>query len=320
MHISSTTISRRLLLISLGAFAASCKVTKDKNKASKLKVGFLPIAGALPLFVAIDQGLFESQGLEIETVRFGTSNELAIAASTGRIDVIAIGATNAVLDARTVSGVNLQAFSTVEYIKGGLDRKSTDALVVKAGVEKTELDGKTIAFFPGSVSKVFAQIVFEKNGLDLSKIKYVEMPPGGWKAAMDSGAIDGVHAVEPFLELFRRDPSYSILIDGYLAEAMSSVPLSASWFNADRTEPEVMNKFKLAYSDAIKFIETNRVEALNSFTSFSAMPSDIYSSIGLNRWRLTSEPDAQIEFTNFVELLQERGAIKKVAGQYIFES
>ena len=85
----------------------------------KLRIGYLPIAASLPLFVAIEHGYFENEGFEVELIQFGSSNEMALAGIRGDLDVMVTCATNAVLDAMDVSGKSVEAFLSNGYIKTG---------------------------------------------------------------------------------------------------------------------------------------------------------------------------------------------------------
>lgn len=295
-----------------------CNRTKNDGERSTVRIAYLPLVGALPLFVAIEQGFFEKRGLQIEPIQFNTSNELAIAATTGRVDAIGIGATNAVLDAATTSGKNLRAFATVEYVKPKLGAKSTDALVVQKGIRIEDLAGKRIAFFPGSVSRVFASMIFPTLGVQFSDIEYIEMPPGGWMAAMDSGAIDGFHAVEPFVQMVRNSDQFDIILDGYLATAMPNVPLSASWFVEGALSTDLELSVFEAFAEAIAFINNQRQQALGAFALFSQMPPELYTEIGLNEWRLLDNEKTRNDFTAFVELLEMKDAIKQTRSAYIW--
>ena len=68
-------ISMVALLILVAAFVTTgCR--RSAEPASPVRIGHLAIANSLPLYVAIEKGLFKSQGVEAELVEFQTSNDL----------------------------------------------------------------------------------------------------------------------------------------------------------------------------------------------------------------------------------------------------
>src|SRR2546421_12994324 len=81
----------------------------------KLRIGYLPVAAELPLFVAVEQGYFKKAGIDIDLVRFASSNELGNAATADQIDILAGCASNVVFDIGHVSGKKHLVFLTNPY-------------------------------------------------------------------------------------------------------------------------------------------------------------------------------------------------------------
>jgi len=292
-------------------------VKHEKN----IKIGYLAIAGSLPLFVAKDNGFFKEQGLNIELIRFKSSNEIAIAASTKQIDIIGIGATNAVMDASVTSGVKFQAFLLNGYTKKMDTEKATDYLLGRKGLVLSELKGKKIAFFPGSISKVFANLILPKYGLTINDIEYIEMSPPNWISALESGSVDAVTAIEPFAELMLSKNIADVLIDGYYAEVMNDVPLSGGWFIENHLGKETENKIYKAYKKSLNLIQNKRKKALSSFDNYTKIAPNVYQSIGLNKWRLINDEGAINSLKEFIKLLNKNKAIKSTtSNNYIWKS
>lgn len=313
-----------VLLVVLGGAFFILKNTNDKlvtDDIKKIKIGYLAIAGSLPLFVANDNEYFTDEGLDIELISFKSSNEIAIAASTKQIDMIGIGATNAVIDASVTSNVNFKAFLLNGYTKKSEDEKATDYLLAREGITLDNLKGKKIAFFPGSISKVFANLVLPKYGLEIKDIEYIEMAPPNWISALDSGVIDAVTAIEPFAQLILEKGKANIIIDGYYAEVMDDVPLSAGWFISNHLNKDTEKKILNAYKKSLELIKTNRMKALSSFDNYTKINSNIYQNIGLNKWRLINEEGAEKSLISFIKLLNENKAIKSsIPEDYIWNT
>ncbi len=301
-----------LLIVASSTFFILQKNNKkvSNNSIEKIKIGYLAIAGALPLFVANDNGYFADEDIEVELINFKSSNEIAIAASTKRIDMIGIGATNAVIDASVTSGVNFKAFLLNGYTKKSDHEKATDYLLARNGVTLDNIKGKKVAFFPGSISKVFANLILPKYDLEIGDIEYIEMAPPNWISALESGVIDAVTAIEPFAQLILEKGNTNILIDGYYAEVVEDVPLSAGWFIKNHLDKKAEDKIYNAYKKSLELIKNNRLKALSSFDNYTKIKANTYQKIGLNKWSLINDDGAKNSLMSFIKLLNDKSAIK----------
>lgn len=282
----------------------------------KVKAGYLAIAGALPVFVADQEGYFRDQGIEVELIQFRSSNEIAIAAVNDQIDFVALGATNAVLDAGSVSGTEFLAFQLNGYTEG---EKPTDYLLAREGVDINNLKGKKVAFFPGSISKAFGNIVFPKYNLNLDDFEYVEMAPPNWQSALVSGAIDAVTAIEPFATQIIEDGVAFPIISGYYAKVMPDVPLSAAWFVKGRLTQSVEKKLVAAYAQALDMISLNPDNAVKHYQAYTKIRPELFTRIGLNKWRLVTDDEAKQSMIDFVDLLLKEKEIKEVYGEIVWK-
>nr|VFK65178.1 MAG: NMT1-like family protein [Candidatus Kentron sp. UNK]VFK71326.1 MAG: NMT1-like family protein [Candidatus Kentron sp. UNK] len=292
--------------------------TMPARQPMKLKIGYVAIAGALPLFVAEKYGYFREAGFETELVEFKSSNEIAIAAATNRIDLVGICATNVIIDAAVTSSAKFHAFLLNGYTKPSEKRQATDYLLARKGITLDQLSGKKIAFFPGSISRVFANLIFPKFGLDIEDIEYIEMSPPNWVFALKSGVIDAVTAVEPFAQMLRDRGHVDVLIDGYYAQVMPDVPLSGAWFVAGRLPVAAERKIYAAFGRSLELIHSDRGKALRAFSDFTRISPDVYDKIGLNRWRLIEDAEAKKSIRKFVAILLESAEIRKAPAPYLW--
>src|SRR3989338_8892507 len=59
-------------------------ITEEK---SIVKIGYLPAAQGLPLFLAQDNGMFEKDGIDVELIKFDSPNLLVQALLSGELDI-----------------------------------------------------------------------------------------------------------------------------------------------------------------------------------------------------------------------------------------
>lgn len=308
---------RSLIVVSLIVISSltigSCSKKINEPETISLKIGYLPIAAELPLYVAIEQGYFKEAGFEFELVKFTSSNELGNAASAGKIDLMAGTASNVVFDISSISKKHHQLIAMNLY--SGREGHITDYLIVKEGSGITQLSdlvGKKIASFPGSVNKIFVNLVLEKHGLSRDQYDYIEMPPPNWQPALAAGAVDAVSALEPSATQIMKDGVGTSIFAGFYADLMADVPLSGHWLSSSFIESsgkEQADKVLEIYKKALGFIKSNNELSRSYLAKYANVRADIVDKVGLNPW--VSVNDIQQSYLqNYIDLLFENGALK----------
>jgi NitT/TauT family transport system substrate-binding protein len=316
IHHGTSPAARRLLisvlvLTILAAVLCVVLLTRSGEKKSsdqrqqpmrEVRIGYQPIAASLPLFVAQHHKEFEKRGLAVTLTQFMDSNALALAGQTDRVDVLVACATNAALDAMASGNRPMYAFLTNGYVKGQGGR-STDFLLVRRGIDLKTLERPRIAFFPGSVSRVFMKLALTKYGLDLTKIEYLELAPPGWLPALKAGSIDAVTAIEPFATDILAQGLAEIAIDGYYSSVMTPVPLSSAWLAGNRLDHATQQNVIDAFAAALEAIDHNDVEARQILSQFTKISVSVAQKATLNKWNIVPDPVVRDSLIQFQDLL-----------------
>ena len=301
-----------ILVIFLCLWAVACqKPVSDSPARPKLRIGYLPIAAELPLFVAVERGYLREAGLDYVLTQFASSNELVNAATADRIDVLAGAATNVVWDAGSVSNKKHLLFVLNPYSNN--PGSVTDYLLVRAGStinSVSQLRGKKVASFPGSV-KVLVHLGLEKMNLPRSAYDTIEMLPSDWQPSLQAGAIDAVVALEPNATQIMKDRAGRPLVSGFYATIMKDLPLSGHWIAADyynRTDKRQINALLAAYTRAIHFCRDNEREAKEYLKKYANVREDILDKVGLNPWRTRKELNGR-SIQSYADLLKANNAL-----------
>lgn len=301
-------------VVVLGVSFAVFRSAAHSAPWGKLRVGYLAVAAELPLFVAVERGFLKQEGIEVDLMKFTSSNDLGVAATADRVDIMAGTASNVVFDIASTSGKHHQAFAFNIY--SNRTGHVTDHMIVKAGSDiqqLTQLRGRRIASFPGSVNKIFVQLILEKHGVPRDSYQYLEMSPPNWGPALHSGAIDAVSALEPTATQIIHDEIGVSIFPGFYADLMPDVPLSGHWISADflsRADPEQVRAFIRAYRKAIDFCRHHESEARAYLVKYANVRPDIVDQVNLNLWWTQEDWDAA-RLQAFVDLLATNGALLK---------
>jgi len=173
---------------------------------------------------ASDSGFFTRAGLDVDVRVFPGSGAVAVAAAGNALDV---GLTDAVVLANAINrGVPLVAIAgSGLYLPG----EATALLCVgrDAPYKKAkDFEGQAVAVVTlVSISSTGVKAWFAKNGADLTKIRFIEMPFPEMPAAIARGSVAGAFLAEPTLS---QAADVRILADTYAA--IGNRFLISNWF------------------------------------------------------------------------------------------
>ncbi|MDQ1004385.1 NitT/TauT family transport system substrate-binding protein [Neobacillus niacini] len=172
-------------------FVTSCGQTTQRNLGKPtIKIGYLPITHAGPLYLDahVHGGQFEDYNIEM--VKFNSWPDLMDALNTGRVD----GASVLIqLAMKAVEkGIDLKAVA--------LGHKDGNVLISSKEIEDaSELKGKTFAIpHKYSTHNLLLYETLKKENLTYEDVNVVEMPPAEMPAALAGGRISGFVVAEPF--------------------------------------------------------------------------------------------------------------------------
>ena len=253
------------------------------------RIGYVPVAVALPLFVAVDNGYFKDEGVNVELVRINTSNDLGTAGTLGRVDFMMPCALNVIFDIANASGVKHRLFGLNVY--SDQPPHVADYLLVNthSSIKRIgDLKGKRIAGHPGSATSAVIRLIMEKQGLTQADYTFVPLQPAEWGPALSSGAVDAVAALEPQASELLATGTTRSVVDGFYAKAMPDLPLSGWWVSEKLLDKKnsrpVVDRVVAAYRRAVIYIGEHPEEAKKHFQSYAPISASALPRMQLNKW------------------------------------
>jgi ABC-type nitrate/sulfonate/bicarbonate transport system substrate-binding protein len=308
-----------LALTCVLVWSSGCKPNSTSEQTApavkpwpKIRIGYLPVAAELPLFVAVEKGFLQQEGITYELVRVPSSNEMGNSATADKIDILAGAAMNVVTDIGHVSGKKHLLFAVNPY--SNRPGHVTDHLIARKGsgiASVKDLKGRKIAALPGSV-RVLVFLVLEKYGIPRNSYEYLELLPKDWEPSLQAGAIDAVVALEPSATQIIKDGVGTSILPGFYAELMPDMPLSGHWVSADfysRTDKRLLSAFLNAYDKAIAFCREHPAEAKAYLVKYANVREDILADVNLNPWQKLSELDVK-QIQAYLDLLSTNNGIQ----------
>jgi NitT/TauT family transport system substrate-binding protein len=188
----------RRILISLFGLLIAATSAMAQDSLQTIRLSLLPFSESLGAVIADKQGFFKEAGIQVE-VRLFDSGALALPVlQSGHIDI-----------------AFSNTIATIQIIERGLDvvilgpgaaarnepPDTTAAIMVRKGslASLKDLEGKRVAVnVINSATWLFVVAALEKEGVDWTKVRFVELPNPQQNAALLNGQVDAVTQPEPF--------------------------------------------------------------------------------------------------------------------------
>lgn len=254
----------------------------------EVKIGYLRLVTGLPLFVALEKGYFQEQGLKVVTTPFESGTLIIDALVAGRIDV---SSGNAIIT-NWLAEQNLPGTFKIFLVYGVTKSQdnSFTLMVTKDSQLKgiMDLKGKKIGTFPGIASLALAKAVL-RNSLDPDKeVTFIEVPPGNIVQALAAGQIDAYFAPEPFgmMGVVQGVTRHLVKSPLLVLNLKNGFPGAGDAFNSKllKEKPQVAKKVKAAFYKGVDFIYANEGEARKFLVKYTNLPEPFAMKIPREEW------------------------------------
>lgn len=288
--ISTCVVAGGLVLAACGGGGSGTADTNGDG-STNIQVGTLPLANAAPLYLGMDKGFFQDEGLKIELQVGGGGADIIPALIAGENQFGFIGVVSAI-QARA-RGVPVTSVAISDQ-GAAVDSEATDVLVAPADSDITtlqDLKGKTIAVNAvGGQAELLIKGALVTESIDPSSVTLLEVPPSETLAALRQGRVDVAYAPEPFLTetlgtetirpidapLVTMQPN---ILNGVYAASESYV----------QQNPEVVDSFARAMNRSVTYTQEHPQEARETIAGFTDIPQDVVQEMRIPKW--STEPD-----------------------------
>ena len=286
--------------------------------ATKIRVGFWPVAAGLPFFAAVEKGYFKEAGLDVEPLKFAGAQQVMEAMLSGRSDGSSNGTGSANLAIGEIAQPGLFKIfctnpSNAKYV---LD----EFIVGKDNPAKTiaELKGKRIASGPGIQNVTLCKTMLERAGATGTTV--TELPIGQHVAAIAAGQIDAAYTLEPTGTIGRMNGTTRVVEAGVVAKYILGDPM-APWHGGAaslttefiKKNPEATKKYMAAYLRGVELVRTKPDEARQYMKGYTAIEGPLTNEVPLASYMAYNEfkPSDVAYFQKFYDLFTEKGIFQK---------
>lgn len=280
-HVRSiTTLACAVFLVTGVIALAACGGSDDNGAADSdglttISVGVIPAADVAPLYVGVEQGFFEEEGLEVEPEMLPGGAAAVPAVLNGSLQFAEANVVSMIL------GVSQELpLKIVAPAASGGDSPDEDYGVIAVSGDSDiesikDLAGKTIASNTlENIVSLSAQVTVEAAGVAQEDIELVEIPFPDMPGALANGRVDAIATVEPFVKQVKDEGARILSPLFYPVEPRVAV---SGWFTSTQyTEenPEVTAAFQAALEKSQAYSQENPDEVREVIPSFTGVDQE----------------------------------------------
>ena len=251
-----------------------------------IKVGYLPLTGYAPIYLGIEKGYFEEQGLKVELERFDTGSKMIAPLSAGQLDVGSGNPGTSMfngayqeLDMKAVCGTAAQTpghggvpfLVRKDLYESGELTEPADLKGMKIGVNALR-----------GLSEYTVAKALEQGGLSLDEAEMVVLPFPEMIAALANQAIDAATLPYPLAGIAIKDGSAVVMLEG--DEIAGDIQNGVMYFGKRLMDPankEIGARFLMVYLRGLRELRDenwSNEENLAIISEYTNLPPAVIQS------------------------------------------
>jgi NitT/TauT family transport system substrate-binding protein len=264
------------------------------TETTKVTIAYVPVAQALPLYLALEKGYFQEAGLTVEPVKFEAPNQLIDALIAGTVDMASpSAATGIALISQTKNPGTINIFA----LNGGFvpDRSDNALLVRDDSTLRTvaELRGKKLGILPGIQFRTVAKHILATEGLDSEKdVTLVELAVPLHLQALQSNQVDAVLTLEPVRTIGLNQK----LVKDLVVSPMTTY-IANPWYGGGgmmntafaEKNPNTTQKVLAVFDRAIDEINEHPDAARQYLVNYTPLSAELAAQVPLPIWKMYND-------------------------------
>jgi NitT/TauT family transport system substrate-binding protein len=292
-----------------GGGASNAGDSTGGGKLTPISMGVTATADSAPLWLGVQQGIFEKHGidLKLEKAQGGAAILPAVLSGDEQFGQVSIPS---IVIARD-KGIDLSLISPLDYTTG--DPKSDSAgifVMPNSGIHSlTDLAGKTVASNTlANVGDLTMRAAVDQAGGDSSTMHLVEMNFPDMIPALKNGSIDAAWLGEPFCVLAQQQGIVNL---AYHLPSLNPEYLIAGVMTSGayaKRAPDVVAGFTAAMTESLDYAEQHPDEARAVLSTYTEIAPDVQAAMVMPRFLSTTNKES-VQLV--ADLALKQGFVKK---------
>ncbi|MCK6212436.1 ABC transporter substrate-binding protein [Georgenia sp. EYE_87] len=315
-RITTATLAGTLALTLLACSGEAEPDTTDDGGAATggaagtetVTLGLIPIIDVAPVYVGMEQGFFEDEGIELELSTGQGGAAIVPGVVSGSIDM-GFG-NNLSLVIGNSSGLPLRVIASGVDSTGDPEQDPYTIVTADDSLQRpADLEGRTVAVNTlNAIGDTVVRASVRADGGDPDAVEFVEMPFPSMTAALVAGDVDAAWQVEPFITLGESD-GVRVLTTPLNDFTDETIEVSSYFTSLKFAEenPELVDRFRAAIEKSLTYSQENPDAVREVLPSYLEVEPDLAERLILPAWNTeVSEPTFEI----FAELAGTDGLIQ----------
>jgi len=279
------------------ALVAACGDGSESDQPggelTSLTVGVMPIVDTAAIFLGEQEGIFEEHGLELTFEMAQGGAAIIPAVVGGSYDFGFSNVPSLILGVS--EGLPLQLIAPANTSTGDTSSDFSAVLVPEDSDIQgpADLTGRTVAVSTlKNIGDVTISHVVQEAGGDPDQIDYVEIPFPQMPAALESGQVDAIWVLEPFLTITKNAGARAISYN--YAETDPDLLIAAYFTTAGYVEqnPETVAAFTAAMVESQQFAQDNPEAARAILSEYTEIAPEVQEALVMPLFPTEIDADA----------------------------
>ncbi len=294
-----------VFIVLVGAFLLQSTFTGYFSKgADKTAIAYRPHVLYLPVFVAVENNLFEKHGLNVELKEFEKTEHILLAMETGKIAASFGGVNLLDLTLAKQRGSTAKLFSVTVVDK---EHRIT-CLVSKNFNNVRFLSGKKIGYPDSPIGLLWSNATFNDFNLDSSG--FIPLKNSLLLQSVSAGSTDAVFLLEPDCAK-AESLGYNIVVNEPLANHFAdNLYLTTSVFSGSVSNGE-KRALTLVYDEAVEFIRSNPETAKEILAKYTKIDKELVERVAISNFLKSNEWSVE-QLQESIDVLKKTGVLNEV--------
>lgn len=280
-------LSPALAVVALLA-AAACSPSEEgtgEGELTTVTAGVIPIVDVAPIYLGVDQGFFSDRGIDLQLESGSGGAAIVPGVISGEFD-FAFSNIVSLIVARE-QGLPLAAL-TNGVTTAGEQGADFGGVFVPDDSDVTgaaDLEGLTVAANNlNNIGDTTVRQSVRADGGDPAEVDFVELPFPDMPAALETGRIDAVWAVEPFASTIREAGHREIASN--FVDTHPELSVAAYFTGEDRLaqDPELFDDITAALEESLAYAEDNPDEVRRILGTYTEIDEEVIEQMVLPRF------------------------------------
>lgn len=272
-------------LLAATACGSTSDGSEDPDGLTTVTAGVIPIVDVAPVYLGVEQGFFSDRGIDLQLESGSGGAAIVPGVISGEFD-FAFSNVVSLIVARE-QGLPLTTLSNGVTSAGeqGADFGGVFVLSDSDVTSAADLEGLTVAANNlNNIGDTTVRQSVREAGGDPAEVDFVELPFPDMPAALETGQIDAVWAVEPFASTIREAGHREIASN--FVDTHPDLSVAAYFTDEGRLaeDPELFEDITEALHESLSYAEDNPDEVRRILATYTEIDPDLIEQMALPRF------------------------------------